>query len=457
MSHPTRREFLASLSATAIGASRFPLRAQTKDVRIDAAKLRQRIEKLSVFGRPAGGTFADGVSRTAYSDADIEGRRFVMAEMTAAGLQPRIDPAGNIFARRASSGTAGAPIVFGSHIDSVPNGGNFDGDLGSLSALAAIEALDAAGVATRHPLEMVVWAHEEGFAFGRGIACSRIVAGLIADGDMDVVWNGMTRGDAIRRIGGDPGRILDARRPKGAHHCYLELHIEQGGTLERSNTAIGVVEGIVAIDRHEALITGFANHAGTTPIAERQDAMLAAAHLTIAVRDAVTKVPGRQVGTVGQIELTPNSPNVIPGRARLSIELRDLSSQKLVRDHERHPRAGARNRGVDANDDRVHHRDGGRGSGRHAGSAAGDRAGRGVVGAQRRQAAERGRTRRAEHGAHRADGDDFRAQRRRRQPFAERADPLGRLRAWRRRAAADDSRDGSPVGTAEGDGLEGRP
>jgi N-carbamoyl-L-amino-acid hydrolase len=211
----------------------------------------------------------------------------------------------------------------------VPNGGNFDGDLGSLSALSAIEALDAAGVATRHPLEMVVWAHEEGFAFGRGIACSRIVAGLIADGDMDVVWNGMTRGEAIRKIGGDPGRILDARRPKGAHHCYLELHIEQGGTLERSNTAIGVVEGIVAIDRHEAIIAGFANHAGTTPIAERQDAMLAAAHLTIAVRDAVTKIPGRQVGTVGQIELTPNSPNVIPGRARLSIELRDLSSQKL--------------------------------------------------------------------------------------------------------------------------------
>jgi beta-ureidopropionase / N-carbamoyl-L-amino-acid hydrolase len=330
MSHPTRREFLASLSATAIGASRFPLRAQTKDVRIDAARLRQRIEKLSVFGRPAGGTFADGVSRTAYSDADIEGRRFVMAEMRAAGLQPRIDPAGNIFGRRAHSVTTGSPIVFGSHIDSVPNGGNFDGDLGSLSALAAIEALDAAGVATRHPLEMVVWAHEEGFAFGRGIACSRIVAGLIADGDMDVVWNGMTRGEAIKKIGGDPGRILEARRPKGAHHCYLELHIEQGGTLERSSTAIGVVEGIVAIDRYEAVIAGFANHAGTTPIAERQDAMLAAAHLTIAVRDAVTKMPGRQVGTVGQIELTPNSPNVIPGRARLSIELRDLSSQKLA-------------------------------------------------------------------------------------------------------------------------------
>ena len=331
MRRPTRREFIAGLSAAAAAMpARVDLSAQARDVRIDAGKLRQRIEQLSAFGRPAGGSFADGVSRIAYSDADIAGRRFVMAEMKAAGLGPRIDPAGNICGRRRRGGTAGSPILFGSHIDSVPNGGNFDGDLGSLSALAAIEALDAAGIATRHPLEMVVWAHEEGFAFGRGIACSRIVAGLVADGDMAQAWNGMTRADAIRRIGGDPDRILEARRPKGAHHCYLELHIEQGGTLERSNTAIGVVEGIVAIDRYEAVITGFANHAGTTPIAERHDAMLAAAHLTIAVRDAVTRVPGRQVGTVGQIEITPNSPNVIPGRARLSIELRDLSSQKLA-------------------------------------------------------------------------------------------------------------------------------
>ena len=329
MADTTRRQFLAALPAAAtIFSSLANLPAQTRDVRIDGRRLRERIEKLSVFGRPAGGTFADGVSRPAYSDADLAGRRFVMGEIQAAGLEPRIDPAGNIFARR--RGDSGAPILFGSHIDSVPNGGNFDGDLGSLGALGVLEALDAAGVATQHPLEMVVWAHEEGFAFGRGTACSRIVAGLVTKSDMDAVWNGMTRADAIRKIGGDPDRILEAKRPKGAHHCYLELHIEQGGTLERAHTAIGVVEGIVAIDRSEAVITGFANHAGTTPIAERQDAMLAAAHLTIAVRDAVTKIPGPQVGTVGQIEITPNSPNVIPGHARLSIELRDLSSGKLA-------------------------------------------------------------------------------------------------------------------------------
>ena len=300
------------------------------DRRVDARALRERIEALSQFGRPAGGVFADGVSRTAYSDADIEGRRYVMELMKAAGLQPRIDPAGNIFATRPGAEPRLPPILFGSHIDSVPGGGNFDGDLGSLSALGVLEALDAAGMRTRHPLEIVVWAHEEGFAFGRGLACSRIVAGEITPADMNEVWNGMRRSDAIRRIGGNPDRILEARRAKGAHHCYLELHIEQGGTLERAGVPIGVVEGIVAIDKYDAVVTGFANHAGTTPIAERHDAMLAAAHLTVAVRDAVTRTPGRQVGTVGHIEVTPNSPNVIPGLARLSIELRDLSPQKLV-------------------------------------------------------------------------------------------------------------------------------
>jgi N-carbamoyl-L-amino-acid hydrolase len=331
----SRRTFLG-VAATSVAQGFSPAIAGLKGpryddaVRVDAVKLRQRIEFLSVFGRPAGGTFADGVSRTAYSDADVEGRRYVMAEMTAAGLQPRIDPAGNIFARRAGSEASLPPILFGSHIDSVPGGGNFDGDLGSLSALGALEALTSAGVRTRHPLEMVVWAHEESFAFGRGLACSRIVAGDFTPADLDEVWNGMRRADAIRKIGGNPEQIAGARRAKGSHHCYLELHIEQGGTLERTRVPVGVVQGIVAIDRYDATITGVANHAGTTPIAERHDAMLAAAHLTVAVRDAVTRVPGRQVGTVGHIEVTPNSPNVIPGLVRLSVELRDLDSQKLA-------------------------------------------------------------------------------------------------------------------------------
>jgi beta-ureidopropionase / N-carbamoyl-L-amino-acid hydrolase len=288
-----------------------------------------------MFGRPSGGTFADGVSRVAYSDADVVGRRYMIDLMRAAGLHPRVDAAGNIFGGRAGIDASLPPILFGSHIDSVPNGGNFDGDLGSLAALGTLEALASANLRTRHPLEMVVWSAEEGVAFNRGLNGSRIVAGDVKPSDMDQVWSGMTRADAIRKIGGDPGRITDAIRPPGAHHCYLELHIEQGGTLERQGIPVGVVEGIVAIDRHEVTVTGFANHAGTTPMADRQDALLAASHLTIAVHQVVNSEAGRQVGTVGRLDVTPNAPNVIPGIVRLTVELRDLSAEKLRRLTER--------------------------------------------------------------------------------------------------------------------------
>ena len=324
----TRRQFLGTVAAAAVMPGlRGP--AYRQSVTVDGAALRQRIEALSVFGRPAGGSFADGVSRVAYTDADVAGRKYVMDLMRAAGLTPRIDPAGNIFALRAGTDTTLKPILFGSHIDSVPNGGNFDGDLGTLAAIGAIDALNRANARTRHPLEVVVWAAEEGVAFNRGLSASRIVAGDVVPSDMDQVWNGMRRGDAIKKIGGDPEKIMDARREKGAWHGYLELHIEQGGTLERAGTQVGVVQGIVAIERYEAKITGFANHAGTTPMAERQDAMLAASHLTIAVREIVTRRPGRQVGTVGKIEISPNAPNVVPGAATLIIELRDLSPELL--------------------------------------------------------------------------------------------------------------------------------
>jgi N-carbamoyl-L-amino-acid hydrolase len=338
-----RREFV-TLAATAAlwrggrdqtGAKPGSPPGSTTSPRVDGGVLRQRLEALSVFGRPSGGTFADGVSRVAYSDADLQGRKYVFDLMRAAGLETRIDPAGNMFGRRAGTDSGAAPMLFGSHIDSVPSGGNFDGDLGSLAALGALEACRAAGLRTRHPLEMVVWAHEEGVAFGRGLAGSRIVAGDLRTADLEQTWNGMRRGDAIRRIGGDPERIADAVRAKGTWHAYLELHIEQGGTLDETGVPIGVVEGIVAIDRYDAVITGFANHAGTTPMTERQDALLAASQLTLAVRDVVTSEPGRQVGTVGRLEIAPNAPNVIPGSARLTIELRDLSTEKLARLGER--------------------------------------------------------------------------------------------------------------------------
>ncbi len=317
---------MASASALAIPTTAWS--RQSSRPAVDAARLRNRLERLSTHGRPPGGTFADGVSRVAYSVADLTARAWLIDEIKSADIVPRIDAAGNIFARYGGQPNQPA-ILFGSHIDSVPGGGNFDGDLGTFSALEVIQAVQAAKVQTRHPLEMVLWAHEESTAFGIGTAASRIVAGDLQAGDMDKTWNGMKRSDAIKRIAGNPDQIETAVRGKGAWHSYVELHIEQGGTLDKARVPIGIVEGIVGIHRYDVVIEGFANHAGTTPMGERRDAMVAAAQLTLAVRDIAARRQGRQVGTVGRIEVEPNSPNVIPGRATLSVEFRDLSEQVL--------------------------------------------------------------------------------------------------------------------------------
>jgi N-carbamoyl-L-amino-acid hydrolase len=254
-----------------------------------------------------------------------------MELMRAAGLAPRVDAGGNILGRRAGAEDSQAPVLFGSHIDSVPNGGNFDGDLGSLAAIEVIQTLHEANVRTRRPLEVVIWSNEEGYAFNNGLAGSRVAAGRLDPGELDAVWHGMKKADAIRRIGGAPEKIESARLRPGAFACYLELHIEQGGTLERVGIPIGVVEGIVAIDRYDVEVRGFANHAGTTPMPERQDALVAASHLTIAVNRIVRSEPGRQVGTVGQLDVSPNAPNIVPGVVRMVIELRDLSAPKIAR------------------------------------------------------------------------------------------------------------------------------
>src|SRR5262249_18878982 len=221
------------------------------------------------------------------------------------------------------------PVLFGSHIDSVPNGGNFDGDLGVLSSIEAIESLNAAKTSTRRNLEVVVWTNEEGVAYNNGLFGSRAAAGLLVPNELDQVWNGVNQRDALRKIGGNADRIDSARRRP--FHAYIELHIEQGGNLDRERIPIGVVEGIVAIDRYDVEIRGFANHAGTTPMPERQDALVAAAQLTLAVNQTVRGQKGRQVGTVGHLEVFPNAPNIVPGLAKMIVELRDLDAKKIAK------------------------------------------------------------------------------------------------------------------------------
>jgi beta-ureidopropionase / N-carbamoyl-L-amino-acid hydrolase len=248
---PSRRDFLQQSAMFSVAAA-FPsfISGQEPPLRTNGERLRRWIEELSVFGRPAGGTFADGVSRTAFSDADVAGRKYVMGIMRECGLEPRIDAAGNIFATREGNDPMLKPILFGSHIDSVKGGGNFDGDLGSLSAIEAVRTLNEKKFATRHPLEVVVWAGEES-NYGAGLSGSRAVSGELDPGELDRVQDGVIKRDAVRKIGGDPDRYHEAQRQSGWFTAYLELHIEQGGKLEKAGLPVGVVEGIVSIDSYD--------------------------------------------------------------------------------------------------------------------------------------------------------------------------------------------------------------
>jgi N-carbamoyl-L-amino-acid hydrolase len=310
-----------------------PLVAQVPkpEIHVNRQRLWLTIERLSEFGRPAGAGFEGGVTRIAFSEADKAARAWLMQQMRDVGLAVRVDAAGNIFGRRA--GQQNLPtLLFGSHIDSVPNGGNFDGDVGSLGALEVMRSLNDKKVSTRHPFEMVVWTNEEGHHFSRGLMGSSAAAGLLSSDVLDRKdEEGRTLGEWLRRYGQDPTRLTDARIPPNSLAAYVELHIEQGGVLDDSKIQIGVVQGIVGVHWWACAATGFANHAGTTPMNRRQDALAAASRAALAVREEVRAEPGQQVGTTGYVRVEPGARNVVPGRAEFPVELRDLDKEKVMR------------------------------------------------------------------------------------------------------------------------------
>ncbi len=284
-------------------------------------RIQQRIVELSRFGANPQG----GVSRVAFSAADIAGRAYVKGLMQEAGLTVRVDTAGNVIGRRAGSDPKLPAIMIGSHIDSVPGGGNYDGDVGVIGAIEVAHVLNAARVNLRHPLEVVSFTDEEG-----GLIGSLAMTGRLQAAALDVLsHSGKTIRDGIRAIGGDPDRLEQARRAPGDLAAFVELHIEQGAILDESNVDIGVVEGIVGIRWWDVTVEGVANHAGTTPMDRRRDALLSAAEFALAVNRVATALPGRQVATVGRIRAEPGAPNVIPGRVVLSLEVRDLEAAKM--------------------------------------------------------------------------------------------------------------------------------
>lgn len=289
--------------------------------RVNGDRLNSWLAQFDKIGRTP-----TGINRVAYSEHDLAGRQFTLDLFRQSGLVPRLDAAGNIYARIDGSDASLKPILIGSHVDSVTDGGNYDGPVGSFAAIEVTRTLREQRVLLRHPLEVVVWQNEEGGTIG-----SKLAIGDLPEEDLDkVARSGKTIREGIALIGGNIANLSQAVRKQGDIAAYIELHIEQGGTLERDSKQIGVVQGIVGLRWFEISITGFANHAGTTPMDQRQDAMLAAAKFTVAVNDAIRGVPGRQVATVGRMTVTPNTTNVIPAQVVLTVDLRDLDSQKLV-------------------------------------------------------------------------------------------------------------------------------
>ncbi|MEP7323782.1 MAG: Zn-dependent hydrolase [Saprospiraceae bacterium] len=323
-----RRTFIKSSSLTTFGVAAFGITESRgegftlgKNLQVNEKRIETRIIELSKFGRDDKG---HGY-RVAYTKGDIEGRSWFMDLMAKAGLDPTIDAGGNIIGKRKGKNPSLKPIAFGSHIDMVPDGGNYDGTLGSISALEVIEILNENNIVTEHPLEVIIFGNEEGGTIGS----KAITSGLTKEGLEQKSQSGLTMAEGIRAIGGNPDNIPNTIRKKGEIKAFLELHIEQGGILEKEKIQIGVVEGIVGIVHWEVTVEGFANHAGTTPMNIRQDALLSASQFIIAVNEIINSVKGNQVGTVGKLDVQPGAYNVIPGKVVMGLEIRDLSAEKI--------------------------------------------------------------------------------------------------------------------------------
>jgi N-carbamoyl-L-amino-acid hydrolase len=318
--------------------------------RIDGKRLWDSLMAMAEIGATPKG----GVKRLTLTEVDRAGRDRFSTLCEQAGLKVRVDAIGNMFARREGRDPARLPVLFGSHLDSQPSGGKFDGALGVLAGLEVIRSLNDLGITTEAPVELVNWTDEEGSRFGHSLMGSGVWSGAVpiehAYGFTDT--EGVTVGKAIDAIGyrgPEPAEAFPA-------DSYFELHIEQGPILERNAEQIGIVTGAQAMVWYDAVATGQDSHAGTTPPSARKDALVCAARV-IDLVDRMMRARGEDGrGTVGQLLVSPNSRNVIPGEVRFSVEFRHPSDAEIDRLDAQFPReAGfiARDCGVKLEIERV--------------------------------------------------------------------------------------------------------
>jgi N-carbamoyl-L-amino-acid hydrolase len=300
-----------------------------RELRIDAARLLDRIDELGQIGRIDGPNGEWGNARLALTDADRAGRDLVVAWMRDLGMEVAIDAIGNVVATRSGLDATLAPVMVGSHIDTVGTGGRFDGNLGVLAGLEIVETLVRANVEAQRSLQVAFFTDEEGSRFSPDMLGSLVfVGGLALETALDVVAadDHARLGDELERIGyAGPVPCPTAAAP----HAYVELHIEQGPVLEAEGVTIGVVEGVQGISWTEIVIVGQSAHAGTTPMALRHDPAYCAGAITTFVRDLARHLGRSQVGTVGRIDVYPNLVNVVPARVVMTVDLRNTDDRIL--------------------------------------------------------------------------------------------------------------------------------
>ena len=288
---------------------------------IDGERLWRRISDLGEIGKQRGG----GVTRLSLTEEERAAKDLVASYMEEAGLSVYEDAVGNLFGRREGRDPGSPTVLVGSHVDSVYNGGNFDGPLGVLAGIEVLQTMGERGMETEHPIEVVAFTDEEGARFSFGMIGSRALAGKIGAGDLENYedGDGVSVAEAMRAYGLDPEKVGDAARPEGSIEAYVELHIEQGRVLESEDLPVGVVTGIAGAVWLRFILDGETGHAGATPMNLRRDALAAAAEI-MGLIEAETAKTGTAVGTVGQLDLEPGGINIIPGKVRFSLDLRDI-------------------------------------------------------------------------------------------------------------------------------------
>jgi N-carbamoyl-L-amino-acid hydrolase len=293
------------------------------NLRIDPERLWSSLMETAAIGATAKG----GINRQTLTAEDAQVRSWFRREAESLGCRVTVDEVGNMLAVRPGRRADLAPIALGSHLDTQPTGGKFDGNLGVLGALEAMRTLVAAGYETNAPFAVINWTNEEGARFAPAMLGSGVFAGVYSRAQADAIADiaGVRFGEALDGIGwrgeAKAGMALSA---------YLELHIEQGPILEAEEKAIGVVTGVQGVRWYEAGITGRESHAGTTPMPRRADAMVACARLALEVQRIALAHAPTAVGTVGRVEVEPNSPNVIPGVVRMTVDLRHHDDATLA-------------------------------------------------------------------------------------------------------------------------------